>query len=186
MLMGMVQITIIADNPQIAQAVERLIVHGGFDAVCTVGARDGEVLRLWVGGQPPADAPRANVFETGAYLRLGAVIDRVAFLVAGLQSDRKVVVGPYRLLCGQNILRRAGVDMMVTDTEKRLLCALADAGHNGVSREDLLAQVWGYRPDIDTHTVETHIYRLRQKIEADPSVPQILVKAGAGYCLRDG
>jgi len=52
-----------------------------------------------------------------------------------------------------------------------------------VTREDLLRELWQYAPDADTHTIETHIYRLRQKIEPDPTNPQFLVTGKDGYQL---
>ena len=52
-----------------------------------------------------------------------------------------------------------------------------------VTREDLLREIWQYAADADTHTIETHIYRLRQKIEPDPATPQFLVTNKDGYCL---
>jgi DNA-binding response OmpR family regulator len=52
-----------------------------------------------------------------------------------------------------------------------------------VSRETLLHEVWGYNPAVTTHTLETHIYRLRQKIEKDPAHAQILMTDSGGYRL---
>lgn len=71
----------------------------------------------------------------------------------------------------------------LTDKEVHLLRSLSDAGPDGLSREALLEQVWGYRSDLDTHTLETHIYRLRQKIEADPASPALLLTTASGYAL---
>jgi len=53
-----------------------------------------------------------------------------------------------------------------------------------VDRDVLLTQVWGYNSAVTTHTLETHIYRLRQKIEAAPSTPTLLITAGGGYRLE--
>ena len=63
----------------------------------------------------------------------------------------------------------------LTDKEIDILKALSQAQDHCVDRSLLLQQVWGYDNDIDTHTLETHIYRLRCKIEKDPTKPKYLL-----------
>jgi len=72
----------------------------------------------------------------------------------------------------------------LTDKETSILRYLYRAGRRPVSRETLLNEVWGYNPGVTTHTLETHIYRLRQKIERDPSNAEILVTEPGGYKLQ--
>jgi DNA-binding response OmpR family regulator len=65
-----------------------------------------------------------------------------------------------------------------------ILRFLYRADQQVVGRDVLLAEVWGYNTDVNTHTLETHIYRLRQKIESNPSRPRILVTEPDGYRLQ--
>lgn len=76
-----------------------------------------------------------------------------------------------------------GDAIRLTEKERDLIMALYRASNRQLSREDLLDQVWGYRPDLETHTLETHIYRLRQKIEANADQPAILLTIPNGYAL---
>jgi DNA-binding response OmpR family regulator len=71
----------------------------------------------------------------------------------------------------------------LTEKETSILKYLYRAGEKPVTRDILLAEVWGYNSGLTTHTLETHIYRLRQKIERDPSRAEILVTEGGGYKL---
>ena len=58
---------------------------------------------------------------------------------------------------------------------------LISSGEEGVDRDTLLKQVWNYSSDVTTHTLETHIYRLRQKLEIDPSIPRLIISKGGGF-----
>ena len=71
----------------------------------------------------------------------------------------------------------------LTDRERDIMAELMTAKNAGCTRDYLLNKIWGYRPDIDTHTLETHIYRLRQKIEIEPDNPKLLITADKGYRL---
>jgi DNA-binding response OmpR family regulator len=72
----------------------------------------------------------------------------------------------------------------LTEKEAAILKYLYRAGEKPVARETLLNEVWGYNAGVTTHTLETHIYRLRQKIERDPSQASLLVTDKGGYRLQ--
>jgi DNA-binding response OmpR family regulator len=71
----------------------------------------------------------------------------------------------------------------LTLKEVELLKLLHRAGNRVVDRQELLNRVWGYNSQVTTHTLETHVYRLRQKIERDPTEPRLLVTHQKGYRL---
>jgi DNA-binding response OmpR family regulator len=72
----------------------------------------------------------------------------------------------------------------LTEKETNILKYLYRAGSKPVSREELLTEVWGYNAGVTTHTLETHVYRLRQKIEPDPAMAKILITEMGGYRLQ--
>lgn len=76
-----------------------------------------------------------------------------------------------------------GKKIRLTEKETNILKYLYRAGEKAVSREELLAEVWGYNAGVTTHTLETHVYRLRQKIEPDPANARLLLTEQGGYKL---
>jgi DNA-binding response OmpR family regulator len=81
------------------------------------------------------------------------------------------------------LLDPAGKKIRLTEKETNILKYLYRAGEKPVSREELLAEVWGYNAGVTTHTLETHVYRLRQKIESDPANSKLLLTEAGGYRL---
>ena len=99
-------------------------------------------------------------------------------------EDAIFAIGPYRFWpASKLLLNREGRKLRLTEKETAILRYLYRAGERPASRERLLQEVWGYNSGVTTHTLETHIYRLRQKIEKDAAAPAILVTAGGGYKL---
>lgn len=72
----------------------------------------------------------------------------------------------------------------LTEKETNILKYLYRAGAKAVGRDELLREVWGYNANVTTHTLETHIYRLRQKIEPDPAHARLLLTEAGGYRLQ--
>jgi DNA-binding response OmpR family regulator len=101
------------------------------------------------------------------------------------QSEDAVFrIGPYEFRPASKLLLDAkGKKVRLTDKETNILKYLYRAGSKVISREELLTEVWGYNAGVTTHTLETHVYRLRQKIEPDPTGPKILITEAGGYRL---
>jgi DNA-binding response OmpR family regulator len=99
-------------------------------------------------------------------------------------EDAIFTIGPYTFRPrSKMLLNPKGNKVRLTEKETSILRYLFRAGQEPVSRETLLQEVWGYNSGVTTHTLETHIYRLRQKIEKDAAVPIILVTDSRGYRL---
>src|SRR5471030_183893 len=100
------------------------------------------------------------------------------------REDAVFIIGPYTFRPSSKLLLSPkGGKVRLTEKETAILRYLYRAGRQPVSRETLLQEVWGYNSGVTTHTLETHIYRLRQKIEKDAANPEILVTEAGGYKL---
>lgn len=97
-------------------------------------------------------------------------------------DDAAVRIGPYTFHPSAKLLQADGRKVRLTEKETNILKFL-HASSGTVPRDILLHEVWGYSPAVATHTLETHIYRLRKKIEQDPANAQILLTEGGGYRL---
>lgn len=127
----------------------------------------------------------ANDYVTKPF-RFGVLLARVrAHLRSHEQSEDAVFkLGPYTFRPSAKLLTdEKERKIRLTEKETSILKFLYRAGQRVVSREVLLQEVWGYNAGVTTHTLETHIYRLRQKIEKDPSNAAILVTDSGGYKL---
>jgi DNA-binding response OmpR family regulator len=99
-------------------------------------------------------------------------------------EDAVFQLGPYSFRPAQKMLvDQAEKKIRLTEKETNILKYLYRAPDGVVARDVLLHEVWGYNAGVTTHTLETHIYRLRQKIEPDPSHARLLVTESGGYRL---
>jgi len=99
-------------------------------------------------------------------------------------EDATFSVGRFTFKPASKMLLEAdGGKIRLTEKETSILKYLYRAGERTVTRDVLLSEVWGYNSGVTTHTLETHIYRLRQKIERDPSNAEMLVTESGGYKL---
>lgn len=138
-----------------------------------------------------AEADQIQGLEAGANdyvtkpFRFGVLLARIrAHLRSHEQSEAAVFrIGPYEFRpAGKVLIDARQKKIRLTDKETNILKYLYRKGAP-VPREELLTEVWGYNAGVTTHTLETHVYRLRQKIEPDPARASILVTEAGGYRL---
>jgi len=119
--------------------------------------------------------------------RLSILLARLrAHLRQNDRSDAAVfLIGPYTFRPGAKLLtdQSGRRKVRLTEKETAILKYLYRAGDRAIGRDTLLDEVWGYNAGVTTHTLETHVYRLRQKIERDPARAEILVTEPGGYRL---
>ncbi len=120
--------------------------------------------------------------------RLNELLARLRVQLRSFESSEDAVfnIGPYTFHPSARQLVEAARNKRIrlTDKETAILKFLYRASGKSVARQVLLNEVWGYNAAVTTHTLETHIYRLRQKIEPDPAVSRLLLTEGGGYRLN--
>ena len=165
----------IIDQPDLARRVEALQsvralgFSGPMIAIGELGLDEtGEVVAL----------PRP--------VRLGVLLARIDAHFDEPDESELFTLGAYDFLPAARILqhREGEASIRLTELEMKLLVALAQADGQTVARDALLAQVWGYNATVATHTVETHVWRLRQKIETDDPRTKFLVTEPGGYRIQ--
>ena len=122
-------------------------------------------------------------------LRLEETVARVRALLrmSDLSEQASFSIGPFSFRPGQRTLTDAKKRRIrLTTKEVDILKFFYRRPNVEVSRSTLMNEVWGYNAGTESHTLETHVYRLRQKIEPDPSNHRLLVTVGGGYLLRLG
>lgn len=128
----------------------------------------------------------ANDYVTKPF-KLGVLLARLRAHIRQheMSEDASFTVGPYVFRPAIKVLERSDgrKDISLSEKENAILKQLYRAGDIAVTCEALYADIWDHSAALMTHTLQTHIYRLRQKIEENPSEPQILVSEHGGYRL---
>ena len=171
-------LTILTDRPSHEAYAREIAAFAGWDVVngaaLQISIANGLLL---VGGQ-----------SVPLPVRAGRVLETLKRLARQTEAGPNTVsFGPY-VLSVQDYLLTPGDQpaLRLTEKETGLLVYMARRrGAAPVTREELLENVWDYADGVETHTLETHIYRLRQKIEPDPSNPSVLITEEEGYRLVD-
>ena len=142
------------------------------------GAEDDIVLGLEAGANDYIIKP----------LRLGELIARIRIQLRQFRAsdDAKFEIGNLSFVPAEKMLHEIGSDRMqvLTEKEATILKFLYRAFPNDVTKDELLAEVWGFQNGVSTHTLETHIYRLRQKISR-LTKKKLVLTIEKGYRLTD-
>lgn len=174
--MSQKSITIFADK--ITQAALREVIEKyGFSMQCAMKHHDEEGIVIKSGSE-------GKTFS--APVHVGQIIDQIEYFKnkAQKKEDATIHFGKARLnVHVGTFINESGTKIQLTEKEVEILAYLNDKKGQIVTREELLNTVWNYAKDVETHTLETHIYRLRQKIESDPTSPTIIKTEENGYCV---
>ena len=112
---------------------------------------------------------------------------KISTILAKISNSTEVThkIGPFIFFPLKKIITLDDeTKIELTEKEVGILKSLTSSGEEAVDRDTLLKQVWNYSSDVTTHTLETHIYRLRQKLEIHPSIPRLIISEGGGFKIR--
>jgi DNA-binding response OmpR family regulator len=161
--------------------------------VCKMMRRDGVTAPIiLMTGEATSDADQILGLEAGANdyvekpFKMTVLLARIRAHLRSHETSEDAIftIGPYEFRPAAKTLMDARQKRIrLTEKETNILKYLYRAGRKPVAREELLKEVWGYNPTVTTHTLETHIYRLRQKIEPDPQRATLLLTEQGGYRL---
>ncbi|MAS82122.1 MAG: DNA-binding response regulator [Legionellales bacterium] len=146
---------------------------------------------MLLGAETGSDPISSAQSEPNEYIakpfRIGFLVARIQFYLRKLESDEAATysLGRYKFHPATKILFEPieNKTIKLTEKETSILKYLLRPPNTLVGRAELLDEVWGYNSGVTTHTLETHVYRLRQKMKQDPSDSQILVTEPGGYRL---
>jgi DNA-binding response OmpR family regulator len=161
--------------------------------VCKQMRQDGVRAPIVMLTAADGDADTVQGFDSGANdyvtkpFKFSLLLARIrAHLRTFEQSeDAAFQIGPYEFRPSMKLLiNPQQKKIRLTEKETNILKYLYRNGAKPVGRDELLREVWGYNSGVTTHTLETHVYRLRQKIEPDAQSPRLLLTETGGYRLQ--
>ncbi len=181
-------IFILSDNRDFIEPFSGIVTRE-LGVICRVVASEAEVLdgggAVLVTDRSLSKSHQLPVIKVNLPIRINGLLSDIQSALEDTTNNDIVEVGSDLRLSLQNkILNHISSELTIdlTDKESQLLQAIAQAGESGISREYLLKEVWGMDSVLDTHTLETHIYRLRKKIK-DAFDSEMIKAFEGGYRL---
>ncbi len=189
-----------ADRPDLILLDVDLPDGDGRDLCARLRADDVSCpILMLTGAVEDADAIRGLDSGADDYIvkpfRFAVLLARIRAHLRSHEASENAVfrIGPYAFHPAQKLLieeaepmgrGRSARKIRLTEKESNILRYLYRARGQAVAREELLAEVWGYNAGVTTHTLETHVYRLRQKVEPEPGEARLLITEAGGYRLE--
>lgn len=165
----------------------------GFDACRRLRDQGVKAPIIMLTGQAQEEEHQVAGLDAGANdyvlkpFRFSVLLARIRAHLRSHEASEDAIyrIGHYEFRPSMRVLiDPAQKKVRLTDKETAILRYLYRSGEKPVGREELLREVWGYNAAVTTHTLETHIYRLRQKIESDAQNPKLLITETGGYRLQ--
>ncbi len=165
----------------------------GFDACRRLRAQGVKAPIIMLTGAAQEEEQQVQGLDAGANdyvlkpFKFSVLLARIRAHLRSHEASEDAIyrIGPYEFRPAMRLLvDPAQKKIRLTDKEASILRYLYRSGEKPVGREELLREVWGYNANVTTHTLETHIYRLRQKIEPDAQSPKLLITETGGYRLQ--
>jgi DNA-binding response OmpR family regulator len=165
----------------------------GFEACKALRAQGVKAPIIMLTGAAQEEEQQVRGLDAGANdyvlkpFKFSVLLARIRAHLRSHEASEDAVfrIGPYEFRPSMRVLIDAAQrKVRLTDKEAAILRYLYRSGEKPVGREELLREVWGYNANVTTHTLETHIYRLRQKIEPDAQAPKLLITETGGYRLQ--
>ena len=123
----------------------------------------------------------------GKPFKVQKFMKKIDFILAKISGSLDIThtIGPFVFFPEKKIITfNDQADIELTEKEVGILKCLLSSGEEIVDKDEILKQVWNYNPGVTTHTLETHIYRLRQKLEISPLTPRVIVSEGGGFKIN--
>lgn len=158
------------------EVIRDLLLQAGISLTNSEGEADGIISDR---ENPPQELPSLAFLSLTKPLRLNDFLT----LLHNLPHSRVLTFLHFLLDMREKTLKNIQTqeEFRLTGKECDLLRYFYQRAHQHISKDKLLKDIWEYHPETTTHTLETHIYRLRQKLEANPAEPTILVNCKEGY-----
>lgn len=177
--LSMLKICLKVHEPVLLETLEELLPQAGVSI--KTDESDAEAL-LFTSQTVKSDLPSLDFLSLSKPMRF---VDFLS-LLENLPYSQEITFSHYSLDLRERILKNLQTfeDQRLTGKECQLLRFFHQNKGEELPKERILTEIWGYHPETQTHTLETHIYRLRQKLEEDPNVPKILLNGKKGYWIK--